>query len=124
MLEETYGSNGVIDATHNGTISIPMVTATLSNYTGMLFPQGQVHFQFNPTCERAVFAAAFDSSDTGRVQIANTFFSIGFDAVLQTSVGNSESLSATQLDALRGNIPDSFAELMSDCAKTCGISTS
>jgi hypothetical protein len=100
-----------------------MVTATLTNFTGMLFPQGQVHFQFNPTCEPAVFSAAFDNNDSGRTQIANTFFSIGFDDVLETAVGNSESLGAAQLDALRGHIPDSFAELMSDCAKACGIPT-
>jgi len=124
MLEETYDSTGIHNATLNGTIPIPMVTATLSNFTGMLFPQGLVHFQFNPTCEPAVFAAAFDSSDSGRVQIANTFFSIGYDDVLETAVGNSESLGAAQLDALRGHIPDAFAEMMSDCATMCKIPTS
>jgi len=123
MLEEIPDSDGVINSGPNSTIPIPMVTATLTNFTGMLFPQGQVHFQFNPTCEPAVFAAAFDSSDSGRTQIANTFFSIGFDDVLETAVGNSESLGAAQLDALRGHIPDSFAELMDDCAKMCGLPT-
>lgn len=124
MLEEIPDNTGVINATVNGTIAIHMVTSTLSNFTGMLFPQGQVHFQFNPTCEPAVFTAAFDNNDSGRTQIANTFFSIGFDDVLETAVGNSESFGAAQLDALRGHIPDSFAELMGDCAKMCGIPTS
>ncbi|KUJ08754.1 RmlC-like cupin, partial [Mollisia scopiformis] len=121
MLEEIPDNTGVINATLNGTIPIPMVTATLTNFTRMLFPQGQVHFQFNPTCEPAVFAAAFDNNDSGRIQIANTFFSVGFDDVLETAVGNSESLGAAQLDALKGHIPDAFAELMNDCAKMCGI---
>jgi hypothetical protein len=123
MLEAIPDSTDIINSTLNGTIPIPMVTASLTNFTGMLFPQGQVHFQFNPTCEPAVFAAAFDNNDSGRTQIANTFFSIGFDDVLETAVGNSESLGAAQLDALRRHIPESFAELMSDCAKTCGIPT-
>lgn len=124
MLEEDYDSIGSITTAVNGTIPTTMVLNTLNNYTGILFPQGNVHFQFNPTCEPAVFAAAFDNIDAGRVQLANTFFSIQEDDVLETSVGNSESLSASQLDALRGHIPDSFAELMNDCAKMCNIPTS
>ncbi|KAE9362555.1 RmlC-like cupin [Stipitochalara longipes BDJ] len=124
MLEEIPDANGTVNSGPGSTIPIPMVTATLTNFTGMLFPQGQVHFQFNPTCEPAVFAAAFDSNDSGRTQIANTFFSIGFDDVLETATGNSESLGVGQLDALRGHIPDSFALLMDDCAKTCGFATS
>lgn len=124
MLEEFFDSTGIINSTLNGTIPTPMVLNTLTNFTGMLFPQGNVHFQFNPTCEPAVFAAAFDNNDSGRVQIASTFFSIQEDDVLETAVGNSESLSASQLDALRDHIPDAFAELMSDCAKMCNIPTS
>jgi oxalate decarboxylase/phosphoglucose isomerase-like protein (cupin superfamily) len=124
MLETTEGLLGNTNGT-NPTAPVPMVSAMLTNFTGMLFPQGQVHFQFNPTCEPAVFAAAFDSADSGRTQIANTFFSIQPDDVLIAALGGSlETLSAAQIDKLRGNIPDAFAELMDDCAKTCGIPTS
>lgn len=123
MLENTTGLMGNTNG-QNPTFPVPMVTAVLTNFTGMLFPQGEVHFQFNPTCEPAVFAAAFDSSDSGRVQIANTFFSIQPDEVLITALGgNLETISAAQIDKLRGHIPDAFAELMDDCAKKCGIPT-
>lgn len=44
--------------------------------------------------------------------------------MLEAAVGNSGSLSASQLDALRGHIPDAYAEVMNDCAKLCNIRTS
>jgi len=102
---------------------IPQVAMTLTNYTGMLFPQGHTHWQFNPTCEQAVFAAAFDSNDEGRFQVAQTFFSSKPDDVLTASLGNSTFLGPTQLDQLRGIIPDAFVVMVDSCAKACGIST-
>jgi oxalate decarboxylase/phosphoglucose isomerase-like protein (cupin superfamily) len=124
VLEQTAGLQGDTAGT-NPTAPLPMVNATISDYTAILFPQGQVHFQFNPTCKPAVFVAAFDNSDSGRIQAAQAFFSIQPDDVLIAALGgNTATLSATQIDKLRGNIPDAFAELMADCAKTCGISTS
>ncbi|KAH8671611.1 RmlC-like cupin domain-containing protein [Xylariales sp. PMI_506] len=124
VLEATTGATGNTAGT-NPTVTRPVVNATLGAYTGMLYPQGQVHYQFNPTCEPAVFVAAFDNADSGRIQIAEAFFSIQPDELLLTALGdNLETLNASQLDQLRGNIPDSFAELMSTCAQACGISTS
>jgi len=99
-----------------------MVLNTLTTYTGILLPQGNVHFQLNPTCQPAVFAAAFGNNDAGRVQITNTFL-IQEDDVLMAAVGNLESLSASQLDTLRGHIPDAFAGMMRDYAKMCNIHT-
>jgi hypothetical protein len=123
VLENTTGLLGNTNGT-NPTSTVPMVNATLTQYMGMLFPQGQVHFQFNPTCEPAVFAAAFDNADSGRTQIANTFFSIQPDDVLIAALGgNVESLNASQIDHLRGNIPDAFAELIDSCAVRCGIAS-
>ncbi|KAG0251046.1 hypothetical protein DFQ27_009031 [Actinomortierella ambigua] len=95
---------------------IPQVTATLSNYTGMLFPQGETHFQFNPTCEPALFAAAFDSSDPGRTQIARNFFSNMPDEVLLASSGDLEVLDAKRIAEFRNNIPTAFAVIMEECA--------
>ncbi|KAK3986139.1 RmlC-like cupin domain-containing protein [Cladorrhinum sp. PSN332] len=104
--------------------NIPQVAMTLTNFTGMLFPQGHIHWQFNPTCEQAVFSAAFDSRDEGRFQVAQTFFSSMPDSVLTASLGNPTFLGPTQLDQLRGIIPDPFVVMVDSCAKACGISTS
>lgn len=97
---------------------------TLTNYTGMLFPKGHFHWQFNPTCKPAVFAAGFDNSDEGRTQVAQSFFSGGPDDVIETATGNMEFLGPAQIEQLRNNIPSKFAELVDSCAATCGIPTS
>jgi hypothetical protein len=124
VLEDIEGAQGNTNGT-NPTLPVPFATANLTNFRGMLFPQGEIHFQFNPTCEPAVFAAAFDNADSGRVQIANGFFSIEPDDVLIAALGGkTESISASQIDALRGHIPDAFAVLIDDCAQRCNISSS
>ncbi|KAG0279138.1 hypothetical protein BGZ96_002056 [Linnemannia gamsii] len=101
---------------------IPQVNVTLSNYKGMLFPQGETHFQFNPTCEPALFVAAFDSSDPGRTQIARNFFSNMPDEMLIASIGNDlEVLDAKRIAKFRDNIPNAFAVVMEECAVRCGL---
>ncbi|KAF9282090.1 hypothetical protein BGZ68_006216 [Mortierella alpina] len=101
---------------------IPQVNVTLSNYKGMLFPQGETHFQFNPTCEPALFAAAFDSSDPGRTQIARNFFSNMPNEVLTSATGNDmEVLDAKHIAKFRENIPTAFAVIMEECAVRCGL---
>ena len=103
---------------------VPQVAMTLTNFTGMLFPQGHTHWQFNPTCEQAIFAAAFDNNDEGRFQVAQTFFSSMPDDVLTASLGNPTFLGPAQLDMLRDSIPPAFVVLVDSCAKACGIPTS
>lgn len=72
ILEENPGSIGLVkgqvpSSKSNGTL--PQVGTTLKLYDGTVFPQGSVHFQFNPTCQPSVFAAAFDNRDPGRIEI-------------------------------------------------------
>lgn len=122
ILELNNGGLGNIvgeDAPKTG--PIPQVNTTLSNYKGMLFPQGQTHFQFNPTCEPALFAAAFDSSDPGRTQIARNFFSNMPDDVILNALGGGELLDARKVGELRNKIPTSFAVVMEECAAKCGL---
>ena len=102
-------------------LPLPEVNVTLNAFTGMLFPQGQTHWQFNPTCEPALFTAAFDSSDPGRLQVARNFFSNYPSKVIQSALGNGEILGASDLAKIRGQIPDAYAVIMEDCAKKCGL---
>ncbi|KAK0619607.1 RmlC-like cupin domain-containing protein, partial [Immersiella caudata] len=101
--------------------NIPQVAMTLTNFTGMLFPVGHTHWQFNPTCDQAIFTAAFDSNDEGRFQVAQTFFSSMPDEVLTASLGSPNFLGPNQLDELRGLIPEQFVVMVDSCAKACGI---
>jgi hypothetical protein len=122
ILELNNGGFGNVVGEDPPTLGpIPQVNVTLSNYKGMLFPQGETHFQFNPTCEPALFAAAFDSSDPGRTQIARNFFSNLPDDVVISALGNSDSIDASQIDDLRDNIPTAFALVIDECAARCGL---
>lgn len=124
VLELNDGSFGDVVGGNKPVLGpIAQVNTTLSNYTGMLFPQGETHFQFNPTCEPAIFAAAFDSSDPGRTQIARNFFSNMPDSVVLSALGDGETIDASKLKLLRKNIPDSFAVIIEECATKCGLST-
>ena len=95
------------------------VNTTLTPYMGTLFPQGTVHFQFNPECEPAVFAAAFDNNDPGRTQIARSFFSVRPDFVVGAALG--ETIDAEDLEVVRGHIPSAFAELIEGCVARCRL---
>ncbi|PVH97038.1 RmlC-like cupin [Periconia macrospinosa] len=97
------------------------INTTLSNYTGMLFPKGLVHWQFNPECEPAVFVAGFDTPDPGRVEAALGFFSATPDEVLEASTGYSEFLTPAQIKGLRPTLTSSFTSIVESCAKKCGI---
>ncbi|KAF2756877.1 RmlC-like cupin [Pseudovirgaria hyperparasitica] len=96
--------------------------AVLANYTGMLFPKGKVHWQFNNECEPAVFAAAFDDADPGRAEIAAQFFSgLPADTEFSATGNQLDTLSPEQISKLRDSIPSTFVTLSQDCAKRCGI---
>lgn len=125
LLETTEGGAGNVVGGSTTGLTGPQiqVNTTLTNYTGTIFPQGSVHFQFNPTCEPAVFAAAFDNKDPGRVQLARSFLSILPDDLTLTALGNPNSgvIDAKNLDQLRNNVPTAFAELIQSCASQCGL---
>jgi hypothetical protein len=124
ILEANPGSAGnVVGQPKPVNGPLPQVNATLDNFKGMLFPQGETHFQFNPTCEPALFAAAFDSSDPGRTQIARNFFSAYPDEeVLIAAVGgNLETLDPARIAQFRSQIPTAFAVQIESCVKRCGI---
>ena len=125
ILEGTQGGAGNVPGTNPASLvgPLPEVNITLTPYTGTIFPQGTVHFQFNPTCEPAVFAAAFDSSDPGRTQTARTFFSIEQDNVLRSALGSPsvETINVKDLEVLRAHIPTAFVELIDTCVTKCGF---
>ncbi|KAH8721556.1 RmlC-like cupin domain-containing protein [Phaeosphaeriaceae sp. PMI808] len=121
ILENDSGFGNVVGGAAPSVGPLPQISATLSNYTGMLFPKGLVHWQFNPECEPAVFVAGFDTPDPGRVEAALGFFSAEPDEVLQASTGFSEFLTPAQIEGLRPKLASSFTSIVQSCAKKCGI---
>ena len=69
----------------NGARFIPVELAAGS---AAVFPQGAIHFEMNPTCEPAMFVAAFNNEDPGVQQVAQRCkFSITFIAKITTKLG-------------------------------------
>ncbi|KAL6711490.1 hypothetical protein ACN47E_004424 [Coniothyrium glycines] len=119
ILEQDTGFGNVVGSAPPPRGPLPQVTATLSNYTGFLFPRGLVHWQFNPTCEPAVFVAAFDSRDPGRAEVAHTLFSA---APGDVNTGYEDGgLTADILDRLRATGTNSATQIIESCARRCGI---
>ncbi|KAH9864457.1 hypothetical protein J1614_010391 [Plenodomus biglobosus] len=121
LLESDAGSGNVVGGAKPPVGPYTQVETTLANYTGMLFPKGLVHWQFNPECEPAVFVAGFDVADPGRVEAARAFFSGEPDELLEASVGYSEFLTPAQIKGLRPTLSSSFTAIVESCAKKCGI---
>ncbi|KAF1943231.1 RmlC-like cupin [Clathrospora elynae] len=121
ILENDTGFGNVVGGAAPVIGPYPQIETTLSNYTGMLFPKGLVHWQFNPECEPAVFVAGFDVPDPGRVEAARGFFSGEPDEVLEASAGYSEFLTPAQIMGLRPTLTSSFTSIVQSCAKKCGI---
>jgi oxalate decarboxylase/phosphoglucose isomerase-like protein (cupin superfamily) len=121
ILENDSGAGNVVGAPPPAVGALPQINTTLSNFTGMLFPKGLIHWQFNPECEPAVFAAGFDTPDPGRVEAARGFFSAEPDEVISASTGYSEFLTPAQIMGLRPTLTSSFTSIVESCAKKCGI---
>lgn len=121
ILENDSGFGNVVGGPDPVIGALPQINTTLSNYTGMLFPKGLIHWQFNPECEPAVFVAGFDLPDPGRVEAARGFFSGEPDEVLEASTGYSEFLTPAQIMGLRPTLTSSFTSIVQSCAKKCGI---
>ena len=51
----------------NGARFVPVELAAGS---ATVFPQGVIHFEMNPSCEPAMFVAAFNNEDPGVQQVA------------------------------------------------------
>ena len=121
LLENDSGFGNVVGAPAPVIGPYTQIETSLSNYTGMLFPKGLIHWQFNPECEPAVFVAGFDVSDPGRVEAARGFFSATPDEVVEAGTGYSEFLTPAQIKALRPTLTSNFTSVLESCAKRCGI---
>ena len=82
-----------------------------------IFPQGSIHFEFNPSCDTALFVAGFNGEDPGVVQEAQRFFGLPPDIVGATLNG----LGVEEVFGLESMIPDNVALGQADCLKRCGV---
>lgn len=93
---------------------------TLNQFEATIFPQGSIHFQFNPTCERAIFTAALNSADPGTSQIAQNFFTLPDDIVTIT-LGDKNKIDPSNVDQFRANLPANLVSAVDSCKARCHL---
>ncbi|KAF2395781.1 RmlC-like cupin [Trichodelitschia bisporula] len=96
------------------------ITGSLDKFQGTVFPQGAVHYQFNPSCDPATFVATLNNGDAGTNSIAQAFFGLNGE-VISATTGFQFPQSGQNIDAFRGKIPVSLAKGVETCLAKCKI---
>lgn len=95
-------------------------TYYMQKYSLTVYPQGSIHYQFNPACEDAVFVAGFNHEDPGTSQIAQNFFALDPD-IVNATLGFPSSIDGKDMAKSRALIPKSVALGVDDCLRKCNI---
>ncbi|KAL8997019.1 MAG: hypothetical protein Q9169_003609 [Polycauliona sp. 2 TL-2023] len=96
---------------------------TLALHQMTAFPQGALHTEFNPTCDDAIFVAAFADEDPGVQQTAQTYFGLDRE-IVEAATGNDFTFEGKDIVEFRELIPANVAQGVESCLKRCGISRS
>jgi len=82
-----------------------------------VFPRGVIHFEYNLSCKRGIFVAAFNNQDPGVTTIASAFFG-GLPAeVAGASLGNLGIQNVTDLKNMLPMNPS----VVEDCRSRCQL---
>ncbi|KAK3675396.1 hypothetical protein LTR78_004906 [Recurvomyces mirabilis] len=96
------------------------ITTTLNQYQGAVLPIGSIHYEFNDSCEPAVFVAAFSNEDPGLSRTAQNFF--GEDgSIVQADLGFLKVFENINIPKFQSQIPKAFALGAQQCLERCGI---
>jgi len=113
----------------NGQVSFGMIlengftselAGTLNAFQATLFPEGSIHYQFNPTCQEATFVATLSSEDPGTNQVAQGFFGLNGE-VVKAATGFQVPVAGARIEEFRSHIPVSLAQGIEQCLNTCKI---
>ena len=97
-----------------------LITNNLTTYSGTLFPQGSIHLEFNPTCQKSIFTAGFNDNDPGVSNVAANFLS--FDPeLIGANLGGDQVISGADLENISAGIPKDTVIAVAECLKACGI---
>ncbi|KAK5106573.1 hypothetical protein LTS08_000693 [Lithohypha guttulata] len=97
------------------------ISENLTQFQGMAFPQGSIHWQLNNECTPQVGIAGFSDEDPGASSVAQNFFQNTRDDIVQASLGFPAQITAENFKQLEQNIPRAFALGIKDCYARCGI---
>ncbi|KAF4335182.1 hypothetical protein FBEOM_10967 [Fusarium beomiforme] len=96
------------------------VSTTLPQYSLTVYPQGSIHYQFNPGCEEAIFVAGFNHEDPGTSQVVQNIFALNPD-ILNATLGFPTSIDGKDIEKFKALIPKSVALGVDDCLKKCNL---
>lgn len=94
------------------------VSGKLGEYEGTVFPMGSIHYQFNPTCEPAIFVASLNSEDPGTSQVAQNFFGLNGN-VVNATLGFPKTLDGRDIEQFKSQIPANIAQAIQSCVASC-----
>ncbi len=89
----------------------------LTEGSATVFPQGSIHFEFNPSCEPAMFVAAFNNQDPGVSTVATNFFGLPAE-IVGASLGG---LGIEDVNDLKRMLPANPALGVEECQRRCGL---
>lgn len=95
--------------------------ATLTQYQGMVFPQGSIHWQQNLDCNPAVAIAALNSDDPGASAVAQNFLVNTNGEVTLAALGFPEQITPDNFGQFKAQIPAPFVAGVESCYKRCGF---
>ncbi|KAE9383449.1 RmlC-like cupin [Gymnopus androsaceus JB14] len=98
-----------------------VVHTQLGLHQGTVFPQGSIHYQYNPTCNNATFVAALNSNDPGRSDVVTSFFMLD-GAVINAALGFPKTIGGDNIEQWREFLPVNLAKGVDSCLKACGLS--
>ncbi|OOF97519.1 hypothetical protein ASPCADRAFT_129201 [Aspergillus carbonarius ITEM 5010] len=84
-----------------------------------IYPAGSFHTQVNPDCEPANFTATFTSDEFAVGLVAEQLFSFSDGVIARTFGGG--NLSESEIERLRGMIPEDMAIKVEECLGKCGL---
>lgn len=116
VTEGTLTGGFVFDNTFNMEIS-----ENLTQFQGMAFPMGSIHWQLNNECTPQVAIAGFSHEDPGASSIAQNFFVNTKQSVVEAALGFPAQIDSNNFRAIEANIPRSFALGIKECYAKCNI---
>jgi Cupin len=103
--------------TESGSI---LISNNLTLYSGTIFPQGSIHLEFNPTCQKSVFTAGFNDNDPGTSAIAANFLTFNQE-LIGAALGGDQVVSGQDLATIEAGIPPATVIAVADCLAACGL---
>lgn len=94
------------------------IAGNLKKFEGTVFPQGSIHFQFNDSCDRAVFVASLNSDDPGTLQVAQGFFALN-STIVGATLGPPDEINGQNIEVFRQVIPANLAQEIGICLARC-----